>query len=128
MRYLLSFVFVAFLAVPAFAAFQGPGAGQAGGFKGPGSAVPGDVSVEKAKNMPDDSIVTLTGNIVSQIPATKDKFMFRDATGEIRVEIDHKYFMGRDVTPANTVRITGEVDKDFGKAVEIDVKHLEILK
>lgn len=126
MRYLLVFVFTAFLAVPAFAAFNGPGSDQAGGFKGPGTVTPAG-TVEKAKNLPDDTMVTLTGNIVSQMPGSKDKYMFRDATGEIRVEIDHKYFQGREVTPANTVRITGEIENDFGKAVEIDVKQLEIL-
>lgn len=116
----------ALAASQAFSAFNGPGGEQTGGFKGPGAAVD-QITVEKAKNLPDDSIVSLTGNIVSKFPGTDDKYMFKDATGEIRVDIDDKYFRGREVRPANTVRITGEVDKDFGKAVEIDVKQLEIL-
>ncbi len=127
MRYLLTLVLMAFLSAPAFAAFQGPGTRQSGGFNGPGSQASA-VTVEKAKTLADDSIVTLTGNIVSQIQGEKDDYMFRDATGEIRVDIDHKYFNGQDVTPADTVRITGKVDNDFGKAVEIDVKLLEVLK
>lgn len=123
------FALCALLATPALAAFQGPGGGnQAGCFKGPGVAASvAAVTVEKAKTMPDDAIVSLTGNIASMLPGTDDKYMFKDATGDICVDIDHKCFMGRDVTPSNTVRITGKVDKDFGKAVEIDVKQLEIL-
>lgn len=124
-----TFALCALLASPAMAAFQGPGSDQAGGFTGPGVTAAGSnaTTVEKAKTMHDDSIVTLTGNIVSKQPGSKDKYMFRDATGDILVEIDHKRFMGKDVTPANTVRITGEVDKDFGKAIEIDVKNLEVV-
>lgn len=115
MRYLFALIMVAMLAVPSYAAFKGPGA------SGPAS------SVAQAKAMRDDSHVTLVGQIVSQVPGTDDKYMFRDSTGEIMVDIDHKDFGGQDVTPANTVRIYGEVDKEFGRAPEIDVKRLEVL-
>ena len=136
MRVLMVVILLVCLAVPAFAAFQGPGADtggfagpgvNGGGFQGPGNAAPA-VNVQQAKRMADDTIVTLTGNVVSHVTGTKDKYMFRDASGEIVVEIDYKYFRGQTVTPANTVRITGEVDKDFGRAAEIDVKLLEVLK
>lgn len=128
MRYILALMLAAFLVSPANAAFQGPGGVQGGygGFQGPGTGVPA-TTVQQAKGMWDDSIVTLTGNIVAKITGTKDKYLFRDKTGEIRVEIDDEYFYGVNVTPANTVRITGEVDKDFGRATEIDVKRLEVL-
>ena len=51
-----------------------------------------------------------------------------DNTGEILVDIDDKYFMGRTVTPQNLVRISGEVDKEFAERTKIDVKQLEILQ
>lgn len=127
MRYILALVLTVFLAIPAYAAFQGPGNQAQGGFAGPGAQAAG-ITVQQAKSMPDDARVTLIGNIVSQLPNDSDKYMFRDNTGEIVVEIDHKYFRGQTVTPANTVRIMGEVDKDFARAPEIDVKSLEVLK
>lgn len=125
MRVLMILALTAFLAVPAFAAFEGPGG--AGGFQGPGTTAP-TTTVAQAKNMADDAIVTLTGNVVSKVTGKKDKYVFRDATGEMIIEIDHKRFRGQTVTPADTVRITGEVDKDFGRAAKIDVKMLEVVK
>lgn len=135
MKYLRSLALLAALAapvalaLPAQAAFDGPGAKTAatGGFEGPVSGVMAD-TVAKAVTLGDDSPVVLTGNIVSQVAGSKDKFTFKDATGEVRVEIDRKVFAGRTVTPKDTVRIMGKVDKDFGKNVKIDAKALEILK
>ncbi len=115
MRYLLALFMIAVLSAPAYAAF-----------KGPGTQTPG-TTVAQAKSMRDDSRVALVGNIVAQVSGTDDKYIFRDATGEILVDIDYKDFGGQDVTPANTVRIYGEVEKEFGRAPEIDVKRLEVL-
>lgn len=125
MRYVLALVLALFIAAPAMAAFQGPGT-EKGGFKGPGSQAPA-MTVSQARALPDDARVVLTGNIVQQLPGDHDKYMFRDATGEIVVDIDTKDFRGQTVTPANTVRITGEVDKEFGRGAEIDCKYLEVL-
>ncbi|MDE5879416.1 MAG: NirD/YgiW/YdeI family stress tolerance protein, partial [Desulfovibrio sp.] len=47
---------------------------------------------------------------------------------EVRMEIDRKVFAGQSVTPADTVRIVGKVDKDLGKDVKIEAKSLEIVK
>lgn len=128
MRLIMSLLLTAVLATPAFAAFEGPGAGgNPGGFQGPG-AMGNETNVQAVKNMRDDTWVTLTGNVVSKVPGSKDKYTFKDASGEIIVEIDNKYFRGQTVTPANTVRITGEVDKDFPRPVEIDVKRIEVIK
>lgn len=98
-----------------------------GGFSGPGSTNPA-TTVSQAQNLPDDSAVILTGNIVSQLPDKDDKYLFRDSTGEIIVDIDEKDFRGQKVTPANVVRITGEIDKDFGRKAEVDVEYLEVLQ
>lgn len=133
MRYLLSLALVALLAAPALAAFEGPGSNaaagstSAAGFQGPTSGVQA-TTVEKAQQCSDDAPVVLTGNIISREAGSKDKYMFRDATGEILVDIDNKVFAGRQVTPQNTVRLTGKVDKDMLKPVKVDVKVLEILK
>lgn len=137
MKYLRAFAILAALAaplalaMPSLAAFDGPGAkggkGAPGGFSGPVSGAMAD-TVAMAVTLSDDSPVVLTGNIVSQVAATKDKFIFKDSTGEVRMEIDRKVFAGRTVTPSDTIRVMGKVDKDFGKEVEIDAKTLEIVK
>ena len=130
MRHFLTLLLVLCLAAPACAAgFQGPTAGVPGqgGFQGPTSGSGVD-TVAKALKARDDAPVVLTGNIVSRMAGSDDKYMFRDATGEILVEIDHEVFAGRDVTPANTVRLSGEVDNDLLKPIKIDVKFMEIVK
>ncbi len=122
MRFFAMLLLSLFLTSPAMAAFE-DGKSAQGGFYGPGATA---ATVQQAKTMPDDSYVTLTGSIISKVG--KEDYIFRDDTGEIKVDIDDKYFYNVKVTPQNTVRIVGEVDKDFGKAVEIDVKSLEVLK
>lgn len=82
-------------------------------------------TVEQAKQMPDDSWVTLQGNIVKQVG--KEYYLFKDSTGEINVEIDQKYWQGRDVTPTDTIQITGEVDTHRFKPTDIEVKNLKVI-
>lgn len=89
-----------------------------GGFSGPG---PVAVSVKQALEMRDDTKVTLRGNIVQYLG--DDKYLFRDATGSVRVEIDDDEWEGQTVSPEDTVELYGEVDKDWN-SVEIDVKRL----
>ncbi len=96
----------------------GAAGGKGGGFSGPGPAVS---TVEQAKSMRDDANVTLKGSIVQSLGG--DHYLFRDATGEIRVDIDHDKWNGQTVTPADTVELRGEVDKDWN-SVEIDVDHV----
>ena len=71
--------------------------------------------------MRDDTWVTLRGNIVERI--SDDLYLFKDASGTINVDIDHKRWRGVTVTPKDTVEIQGEVDKDWN-SVEIDVKEI----
>lgn len=97
--------------------FAGAGKGQ-GGFTGPGPAL---TTVQQAREMRDDSHVALRGNIVQHLG--KDKYLFRDGTGTVTVEIDHDKWAGQDVGPDDTVEIYGEVDKDWN-SVEIDVDRL----
>ncbi len=106
--------------------YQGPSASY-GGFQGPTGGTEND-TVAKALKAWDESPVMLTGNIVERLAGSDDKYMFRDATGQIIVDIDHELFWGKTVTPANTVRIAGEVDKEMFEATKIDVKFLEVIK
>lgn len=100
--------------------FSGPTAtqSQAGGFVGPNGS---STTVESAKSMRDDTWVTLRGNIVERI--SDDLYLFKDASGTVNVDIDHKRWNGLTVTPQDVVEIQGEVDKDWN-SVEIDVKQI----
>lgn len=86
-----------------------------GGFSGPGLE---SSSVEQARGMRDDAQVILRGNIVRHLG--KDKYLFKDETGTINVEIDRDKWGGLTVTPSDVVELHGEVDKDWN-SVEIDV-------
>ena len=115
---------MALCSTPVMAAEQGGFSGpsttqsQAGGFQGPNGSV---TTVESAKSLRDDNWVTLRGNIVERI--SDDLYVFKDASGTINVDIDHKRWNGVTVTPKDTVEIQGEVDKDWN-SVEIDVKQI----
>lgn len=130
MKYLRTLALLAALAAPvalAMPALAAPGGKAPGGFSGPVSGAQAD-TVAKALTLSDDAPVVLTGNIVSQVAGSKDKYIFKDASGEVRMEIERKVFAGQTVTPQDTVRVIGKVDKDLGKDVEIEAKMLEIVK
>ncbi len=103
--------------------FSGPGSSttttQGGGFVGPDGSV---TTVANAKSLRDDTWVTLRGNIVERI--SDDLYTFKDSSGTVNVEIDHKRWNGVTVTPSDLVEIRGEVDKDWN-SVEIDVKRIQ---
>ncbi|SPW27454.1 Uncharacterized conserved protein [Edwardsiella tarda] len=118
---------LALCSAPVFAqtgGFSGPGAAQQtqttqqGGFVGGQQAV---TTIAKAKEMSDNSWVTLQGHIEQRVRG--DHYTFRDASGTIEVEIDHKYWNGQTITPQDQVEIQGEVDKDWS-TTKIDVKRL----
>ncbi|KOC88395.1 YgiW/YdeI family stress tolerance OB fold protein [Winslowiella iniecta] len=91
---------------------------QKGGFTGPNGSV---VTVKQAQDMKDDSWVTLRGNIEKRVG--DEDYTFRDATGTMTVEIDHKRWNGLTVSPGDKVELQGELDKDFN-SVELDVKQV----
>lgn len=94
-------------------------------FAGPTSNPRAQTStVAEVPNARPGSYVTLTGNIVAH--QREDYFTFRDATGEIRVEIDEEDFRGQKVTPETRVRLTGEIETGF-RGRYIDVDTVEVL-
>ncbi|MFP5596700.1 YgiW/YdeI family stress tolerance OB fold protein [Kluyvera sp. 142486] len=116
---------LALASAPAFAATQGGFSGpssttttQAGGFVGPNGTV---TTAANAKTMRDDTWVTLRGNIIERV--SDDLYIFKDASGTVNVDIDHKRWNGQTITPQDVVEIQGEVDKDWN-SVEIDVKQI----
>lgn len=93
-------------------------------FVGPG-ATSGLTTVKAVGSMSDDDKVTLEGYIIKEIRS--EHYTFKDATGEIEIEIDHKDFRGVKVTPETKVRIVGEVDKEWSSTT-IDADYIEIVK
>ena len=103
MRYIMALLLSLALTVPAFAGFEGPNA-STGGFAGPGPQT--ITKAAQVQNALDDTTCTLEGNILERL--SKNKYR---------------------VTPETRVRLTGEVDhKKQGRANEVDVRYLEIVK
>lgn len=82
-------------------------------------------SIKDVMGMYDDQITMIKGNIVNRI--SDDKYLFRDATGEMVVEIDYKYWAGLQVTEKDVLELTGKVDKDYD-GVTLDVFMVKIAK
>ena len=116
-----AFVVALGLSANAFAAgFQGQA--NMGGFQGPGLQ---PSSVAEALKLNDDTPVVLIGQIEKSLG--DEKYLFKDATGSVTVEIDNEDWRGVNVTPKDTIVIQGEVDKDFFKT-EIDVDSVALKK
>jgi len=98
-----------------------------GQFAGPGSPVPVNVDVKSILANPvDDTLVTLKGHILEKVG--RKYYMFSDGTGQIRLDIDNKYFpAGVTITPKTLIQISGEVDVEYHRSPEIDVKHIVVL-
>lgn len=130
MKKFAAIVAIAMMAsAPVFAAeggFNGPSAAQTqtqnqaqqGGFVD-NSVSP--TTAAKAKELKDDSWVKLRGNITERL--SDDRYVFRDASGTVNVEIEQKRWNGQNVTPQDQVEIQGKVDKDWNE-FEIEVKQI----
>jgi uncharacterized protein (TIGR00156 family) len=98
-----------------------------GQFAGPGSAAPVIVDVKSILANPvDDTWVTLKGHILEKVG--RKNYMFSDGTGQIPLEIDNKYFpSGVTITPKTLIQISGELDVEYHRSPEIDVKNIVVL-
>ena len=92
-------------------------------FSGP-SATGRATTVQQAREARVGSYVTVTGHIVNH--QRGDYFTFRDATGEIRVEIESNVWQNRKVEPETKVRLLAEVDRGFAGRY-LWVKSLDIV-
>ncbi len=88
----------------------------------------GDViTVADLKNIKDDEYVTLRGYIIKKI--RKEKYLFKDSTGEITLDIDKKINSQLKNVDENTlVEVYGEYDKEHFEKNKIDVKKVTIVK
>lgn len=90
-----------------------------------GKFAPAHTVAEVLRDPVDDRPVTLTGKLVQQ--TGRETYLFRDDTGEIRVEIDREDFPANQPVDADTrVLIHGEVDTRFARKPEIDVERLQL--
>lgn len=80
---------------------------------------------EILKDPVDDTVVVLSGHLLRKVG--KEKYIFSDGSGEIRVEVDAKYLPATPISDKTKVQITGEVEKEFMSSPEIDVKGLVIV-
>lgn len=91
------------IVIPACSAF----ADGFGGFKD--NNVAKKTTVTEALKMNDDSYVTVKGNIVKKI--SDDRYMFKDSTGSMTVEIDNDRWAGISADTKDILELTGEIEK-----------------
>ena len=73
----------------------------------------------------DDTPVVVNGQIEKSLG--NEKYLFKDSTGSVTIEIDDEDWRGLNVTPKDTITIRGEIDKDLFKT-EIDVDSVSLKK
>ncbi|TYK65231.1 NirD/YgiW/YdeI family stress tolerance protein [Colwellia echini] len=94
-------------------------------FVGEGSPVYTVISIKEAVELKDDTKVLVEGFIVKQLG--DDLYLFKDASGEVEMEIDDSDFREITVTSKDKLRITAEVDSNLtGTSLEVD--YLELVK
>lgn len=95
-------------------------------YTGPSARIQPRNVAEILKNPIDDQDVVLRGHILRQV--SKEKYIFSDGSGEIRVEIDAKKFPPQPINEKTLVELRGEVEKDFMQAPEIDVDSVFVIE
>lgn len=74
----------------------------------------------------DDQHVKLQGRLVSHEGGKH--YTFTDVTGKLAVEVSPKVLpANQPIDDKTRVEITGEFDKDFGEAPELEVKQIKVL-
>lgn len=77
------------------------------------------VTVAEAKQLPDETTVTLSGVIVRK--THKDHFELKDSSGKIGIEVDADLWRPMSLKAGDKVKVMGEVDTHTGQATDIDV-------
>ncbi|WP_157019345.1 YgiW/YdeI family stress tolerance OB fold protein [Mesorhizobium xinjiangense] len=81
-------------------------------------------TVEQAQAARRGQAVTLDGFVVEHLRGRY--YLFRDATGEMRVKIGRLVWRDHRVTSRTPIRLTGQIDRDF-REIYIDVDRVEVL-
>ena len=93
----------------------------AGGFNGQTQKA----SIVEALNLPNDSYVTVQGNIVKRL--SSDTYMFKDNSGTMTVEIDNTKWGALVVNEKDTLELTGEIERKFNQ-VQLEVDSVKKIK
>lgn len=107
-----SIILSAILTLPAVAAYNGPGVE---------SHVATAADAAKAK---DDTPVELTGYLVQSLG--DERYIFRDQSGDVEVEIDNALWREIKVTSGTKVTLMGEVD-DAWNGIEIEIDSIRLV-
>lgn len=83
------------------------------------------VTVAEAKQLADETAVTLSGVIVKRIRG--DHFEFKDGSGSIDIEVDDDFWKPMGLKADDQVKVMGEVDTQSGQSTNIDVVKIEKL-
>ena len=111
------------LLMPALALSMALAAGPAlAGFNGPSDALQIVNNVQAAAQAPDMTTCVLEGHIVKH--TEKNRYVFQDPSGTMTIDVPPHVFRHVDVTPEDTVRITGEIG--HGKKAEAQDLHLRV--
>ena len=78
-------------------------------------------NVKEIANAKNKAFVMMEGNIIKQVG--KKEFLFKDATGEVEIEVSRRAWGTQTITPNDTVEIRGIVDKAWEKT-EIEIKQI----
>lgn len=93
----------------ALLAAASPALGQSGGFVGAGTSPV--ITAVTAADRPDESNVRLIGYLIEKLG--DEKYVFRDDSGTIVVEIDDDDWNGVTASAGTRVEIFGEVDREW---------------
>lgn len=89
-----------------------------------GSAQSNVTTVEQARTARVGSRVSLTGSLKKEV--RRAQYLFRDATGDIRVRIEREFWRGREVTSTTVLQLRGKVETDV-RGRFVDVYYFRIL-
>ena len=90
------------------------GSGRTNTRQGQAVTVTQPVTVNEARELPHNSWVIVTGNIVNSVG--KEYYTFRDPSGEITVEIERKIWRGLSVGVSDRVEIHGKLEIKRGQS------------
>jgi uncharacterized protein (TIGR00156 family) len=80
------------------------------------------ITVAEARELDDDAKVVLEGFIIEDLG--DEMFIFRDATGDIDLEIDKHVWDKREMDPDQVVRVYGEIDLN-NDSIKVEVKEIK---
>ncbi|MCL2230658.1 MAG: NirD/YgiW/YdeI family stress tolerance protein [Treponema sp.] len=103
------------------------GTGRVNRLPGQPVTVTAPITINEARNLPHDSWVVLSGNIVNAINTGRNHYTFRDnAGGEIIADIGRKEWRGLSVGVSDRIEILGEIKLNRG-LIQIKVRAIRIM-